>query len=349
MPAPLVLALLLARVPGPPAAAVWRPQASGVAADLRGLAAVSAKIAWATGARGTVLRTVDGETWKPCPVPGAEALDFRDVHALDARRAWILAAGVGGAGRIYRTADGGATWNLSYTNPEAEGFLDALAFWDETRGLALGDPVRGRFQVLRTEDGGTTWTPVPDAGLPSALENEGAFAASGTCLTTASKEEAWFVTGGGKTSRVFRTTDGGRTWSVHDTPVPAGAASKGLFTVVVLAPTVVVLGGDYRQPSLGTLNGAFSDSRGLQWRAAPAEPKGLLSGSCRVPGIHGKGTLTFLAVGLAGTGLSRDSGRTWHALDTTPLHAVSSAGPGATWAVGPQGRILKLEPSALKR
>ena len=61
----------------------WQPQLSGTTVRLRGVSAVSALVAWASGANGTILRTTDGgRTWTPRPVPGAETLDFRDIDAL---------------------------------------------------------------------------------------------------------------------------------------------------------------------------------------------------------------------------------------------------------------------------
>src|SRR5207237_6799067 len=109
---------------------------SGTTASLRGIAAVTDKIGWASGTAGTFLLTTDGgATWTAAQVPGAEALDFRDVHALDARTAWLLSAGPGEKSRIYRTTDGGKSWALHFTNPDAEGVLDAPASSGAKRGL----------------------------------------------------------------------------------------------------------------------------------------------------------------------------------------------------------------------
>lgn len=323
---------LLAQVP-----AIWQTQSSGCSVELRGLSAPSPKVAWASGAKGTVLRTVDGNTWTALPVPGAEGLDFRDVEALDAQRAWVLAAGTGSAGRIYRTQDGGRTWLLQFTNPEPTGFLDALSFWDERHGIALGDAVRGRFQILLTADGGSTWAPAPDSGMPLALESEGAFAASGTCLSVHGTQEAWFVTGGAKVSRVFHSKDRGRTWTVSDTPVPVGGPSEGLFSVAFLSPQVgLAVGGDYQQKHNVGPHGALSRDGGRTWIATEPLP-GFLSGLSTVPSARH----TLVAVGLAGTAISPDEGRTWTAFDTTPLNAVAFADSATGWAVGPKGLILK--------
>src|SRR4051794_17632035 len=140
------------------AAQSWTPQTSGTTASLRGIAAVNDRVAWASGTNGTYLITTDGGSrWKAAQVPGAEKLDFRDVHAVDARTAWLMSAGTGDASRIYRTADGGANWTLQLTNPDAAGFFDAVAFWDAKRGLIVGDSVDGRIPVFSTQDGGEHW------------------------------------------------------------------------------------------------------------------------------------------------------------------------------------------------
>ncbi len=117
------------------------------------------KVAWASGAAGTVLVTSNGgEIWNRRMVEGAQALDFRDIEAFDGQTAYILSIGESNLSRIYKTSDGGATWSLKHTNPDPKGFLDALAFWDESHGLVLGDPVEGKFVILTTDDAGKNWT-----------------------------------------------------------------------------------------------------------------------------------------------------------------------------------------------
>jgi len=133
----------------------WIAQSSNTTASLRGVSAVSPAVVWASGAGGTYLRTLDGgATWHAAVVPGAGDPDFRSVHALDRHTAWVMSSGPGAKSRIYKTADDGAHWSLLYTNPDAGGFFDALAFWDARRGIVLGDPVDGQFVILTTEDGG---------------------------------------------------------------------------------------------------------------------------------------------------------------------------------------------------
>src|SRR4029453_14275544 len=163
------------------AAPVWTDQPSGVTARLRGVSAVSDRVAWASGSAGSVLRTGDGgKTWQPMNIPGADKLDFRDIDAVGDQIAYVLSIGSGDSSRIYKTIDGGRTWTLQFTNTDPKAFFDAMAFWDADRGIAFSDSIDGRLVILRTDTGGRVWTRVPTEGLPPALDNEGAFAASGT-------------------------------------------------------------------------------------------------------------------------------------------------------------------------
>ena len=91
------------------------------------------QLAWASGTHGTYLRTTDGgNTWQPAQVPGAEALDFRDVEAFSADLAYLLSAGPGDQSRIYKTTNAGKTWTLQFTNKNPKGFFDCMAFWTPT-------------------------------------------------------------------------------------------------------------------------------------------------------------------------------------------------------------------------
>ena len=331
------MALLWVQVAG----AQWVTQPSGTTARLRGLSAVDDRVAWASGAGGTVLRTVDGgRTWERRGIPDAEGLDFRDIEAFDDRTAFALSIGEGERSRIYKTTDGGASWDLLHTNRDPDGFLDALAFWDPERGLALGDPVGGRFVILRTSDGGASWERHADQGMPEALPGEGAFAASGTCLVVGPDGDAWFGTGGG---RVFRSIDLGRTWTVHPTPIRSGNASSGIFSLAFLdAKHGVAVGGDFQDPASEGRNLALTLDGGLTWRPPNgSEPAGYRS-AVAVSNLP-DGPIV-VAVGPSGTDLSRDGGQTWTPLGIEGFHAVGFTTEGNGWAVGEDGRIARFDP-----
>jgi photosystem II stability/assembly factor-like uncharacterized protein len=340
----LVLAVLLACVA--PACAQWLEQSSGVTARLRGISAVNDRIAWASGAGGTCLRTVDGgKTWQRLSVPGAESLDFRDIEAFDADTAYLLSIGEGDQSRIYKTRDGGRNWTLQFTNQNPKAFFDAIAFWDRENGLAISDPVEGRFLVIRTTDGGAHWTPVPPANLPPALPNEAAFAASGTCLSVFGNGHVWIGTGGAAKARVFRSTDKGLTWQVADTPIMAGIASAGIFSIAFRdALHGVAVGGDYRKESEAGDNLALTEDGGKTWQLVRSGGlAGFRSGAAFANGATGK---QLLAVGPSGSEVSRDGGKSWQRFDEQGYDAVSMARRGqASWASGANGRIARYSAS----
>jgi photosystem II stability/assembly factor-like uncharacterized protein len=244
----------------------WNVQISNTTSSLRGLRVVSPAVVWASGTKGTFLTTTDGGIhWRSAVVPGAEALDFRDVEAFDADHAYLLASGEGANSRVYETVDAGGHWNLLWTNPDPKGFLDALAFWDKSHAILLGDPVDGHFVMLTTADAGKTWQ---GQRTPAALEGEGAFAASGTSILTRGTKDAWFATGGPAGARVFRTHNGGRTWSVAETPL-GGTKSAGIFSLAFTnSKHGVAVGGDYQKPdatertSAVTRDGGTAGKRG---------------------------------------------------------------------------------------
>ena len=104
-------------------------QVSNTSALLIAVSAVTDSVAWVSGSGGTWLRTVDGgSTWQTGKVPGADSLQFRDVHALDANHAWLLSIGNGPSSRIYYTADGGTNWTLQFTNQDSDAFYDCFDF-----------------------------------------------------------------------------------------------------------------------------------------------------------------------------------------------------------------------------
>ena len=285
-------------------------QPSNTTENLRGISAVSLQIAWASGTHGTYLRTTDaGRTWSPAQVPDAANLDFRGVVAFSADEAFLMSSGPGDQSRIYHTIDAGQHWNLQFTSTNPKAFFDSIAFWDPTHGIVLGDPIPDdsgqlKFQLLITADG-QSWTPIPPSQLPPALEGEGAFAASNTCLailhvgtdreghdfsraekasekTGASAPEAndpniWFATGG-KAARVFHSADRGHTWQVFNTSITHGPDSAGIFSIAFRDPNHgVIAGGDYKHPDQDGPNLAFTSDGGKTWTVSKIFPQSYYS------------------------------------------------------------------------
>jgi photosystem II stability/assembly factor-like uncharacterized protein len=315
--------------------AQWQRQTIDTQADFRGLCVVSPNVAWVSGTKGTVARTTDGgKTWSVGTVHGAEKLDFRDVEAFGETTAYLLSAGAGDASRIYQTVDGGKSWALQFQNTDPAAFLDALAFWDEQNGIALGDPIQGQFHLLVTADGGGHWKPVAAKILPPALPGEGAFAASGTCLVTHGERNVWFATGGATTARIFHSQDRGQNWTVSDTPIRAGVESAGIFSIAFRDPQHgMIVGGDYRKPQESGATAAITSDGGKTWN--------LLDQRLPYCSAVAWANDRWIAAGTSGSHVSRDNGATWNLLDRENYNSVGFTATGDGWAVGPKGRIAK--------
>ena len=315
-------------------AQVWVPQTSGTIASLRGVSVVNANIVWASGSGGTWLRTIDGgASWQAARVPGAEDLDFRGVRAVDSHTVYLMSSGPGDKSRVYKTADAGGHWKLLFTNPDAKGFFDAIAFRDARHGMVAGDPVDGQMVVFTTSDGGLHWIRQP---APPALPDEGAFAASNSCLVIRGKQ-AWFGTGGRGAGRVFRSTDSGRTWTVAATPIRNDGASAGIFSLTFSdGQHGIAVGGDYAKDGEARQNLAITSDGGRTWVGAGG-PKGFRSAAAYLADRK-----MWVVTGTSGSDVSTDHGKTWKFFDNGAYNALSAISSRAAWAVGPKGRIAVL-------
>jgi photosystem II stability/assembly factor-like uncharacterized protein len=322
------------------AAAQWTYVNSGTTAELRGLSVVTDRVVWASGARGTVLRSTDGgRAWVADSLAQSPALDLRAIHALNDGTAFAASAGEAekGLARILATGDGGRHWNLVYSTDQKGVFLDAIAFWDEKNGIALSDPVDSAFVILVTSDGGRSWTRIPPRTLPRVLPGEAAFAASGSSLVLQGSRDAWIGTGGGGRARVMRSSDRGRTWSVADVPVHADGPAAGIFSLAFRDATHgIAVGGDYTKPRLQAASVALTSDGGRTWTVAAEPPAAYLSG------VAFASARDVVAVGLAGTFVSRDGGQRWTHTDTIPMNSVRFRGRLGV-AVGPRGRVARTD------
>jgi photosystem II stability/assembly factor-like uncharacterized protein len=314
----------------------WQLTPTGSTARLRGLSAVSASVAWASGSQGTVLRTVNGgATWQNVSPPGTAGLQFRDIEAFDADQAVILAIGPGDASRIYVTSDAGQHWTLVFVNDDPNAFYDCMAFFDRYRGLALSDPVEGRFRIIATSNGGLSWR-VVDADMPPALVGEFAFAASGQCLVTAGGRDAFFGTGGGAEARVFHSGDRGESWRVSATPVRSNELA-GIFALAFRDPQHgLAAGGDLLTPAASPDALALTTDGGTSWELVADAPDEYRSGAHWVNGQ------VAIIVGPTGSDASADAGLSWDRFDSGSFDTVDCAGGWVCWASGEQGRVAYL-------
>jgi photosystem II stability/assembly factor-like uncharacterized protein len=368
-----VLAATLSIIFASAAQAQWEIQTAPTTADLRGIESVGKGIAWASGTEGAVLRTTnDGKDWQRCVTPtGAEHLDFRGIQAFDPTTAIVMSSGKGALSRIYKTTDGCQTWSLLFTNPDPDGFWDALQFSDRAEGTILGDPVKGTVAVWYSHDGGTKWAHNRLEGGLEVSSGTQAFAASNSGLMIDDLLfVSAFVTGGSQPSLFWRpveltvkpyTWKSSLYWTKADIPLAKGPTA-GAFSIAhtqdfellgqgrpSLFTRMVIVGGDFQKPDQSAGTAVFTINGGQGWYPAQTPPHGYRSSVA-----YDSKTKTWITVGPNGTDISTDDGRHWRALrPSAALHESADADQhwnalSLPFAVGPHGRIGRLRREALK-
>ena len=340
---------------------VLTPQKSGTKQLLIAVSPVNSQIVWAAGAGGTYVVTTDGgSTWKSGIVPGAEALQFRDVHGVNDKVAYLMSIGNDtGDFRIYKTEDAGAHWTIQFKNKTVNAFYDCFEFWTPERGITHSDSVKGIFPDIRTADG-KTWQSIA-RNMPPALSGEASFSSSGTCITTEGWQNAWIATGGSSIARILATRDGGDTWNAYDTPLRSNTNAGG-FSVAFRDPWHGIVGGG-NLTSNSDAQAATSDNGGQTWTLTTKPPTpGAIFGLAYVRGLeqHANGsrqdqfgheydrTVVVTAetqpnFDSGAAAWTPDEGQTWFKLpQVSGYWAVAFANPKAGWFVGNNGQILKI-------
>lgn len=320
------------------------PQTSGTTQGLIAVSPVNPRVVWASGRNGTFVVTTDGgQHWRSGVVPGAEALQFRDVEGVSENVAYLMSIGANPTDfRIYKTVNGGSTWTMQFQNQSPSAFYDCMAFWTPKRGIAHSDSVNGVFPDVRTTDG-AAWEDI-SSNLPPALPGESSFASSGTCVATQGGQNAWIATGGASSARVLATRDGGDTWNAYTTPL-VSSPSAGAFTVAFRDPWHgIVGGGDLDPGDPNNARTATSSDGGRTWTLTNPPPvTGAIFGLSYVGGADDGGRPVVITANDGGAAWTPDEGTTWFALPgVTGFWAVAFATPNAGWLVGTGGRILKI-------
>ena len=258
----------------------------------------------------TIVRTTDGGgSWaRIANEPAQTGAEYGAVNGMAVwgnSNAWFTPGS--STNRIYRTTDGGLTWNAS-TLPWSE-FTAAIAFLSAQVGVA--GPGSGA-RIARTTDGGATWEP-PTAVVGGSLYGMAAagpdlYAATGTSVIKSSDGGlSWVQSYGGSVGQIEHVsffTSGGYAsgWIVSRSG--GIAAFYGLVTAIEepddQVPAVAVLHQNYPNPFNPQTTIGFSLSQAARVTLSVFNPAGicvaLLLDERRAPGNH---TVSFDGSGLA--------------------------------------------------
>ena len=242
---------------------------------------------------------------------------------------------IGNPALLYKTGDNGKM-DLVYME-EGEGvFYDAMKFWNDKEGIAIGDTMNGCLSIIITRDGGNTWTKTPCDLLPESQGLEGAFAASNTNIEIIGPH-TWVATTGG---RIFYSLDKGESWLSKKTPIIQDKETQGIYSIDFYDKKIGYgIGGDFTEPEANKGNKILSTDGGAVWLSvADGEAPGYKSCVQYFPDSGGQ---DLVAVGFTGIDYSNDGGTSWKQLSDEGFYTIRFLNESVAYAAG-KNRIAKL-------
>jgi photosystem II stability/assembly factor-like uncharacterized protein len=236
---------------------------------------------------------------------------------------------------LYKTGHKGEM-ELVYTEKDSLVFYDAMNFWNDQEGLAIGDCMNGCLSVIITRDGGQSWTKLGCNSFPACANGEGAFAASNSNIEIIGNH-CWV---GSSAGRVYYSSDRGKTWEFFQTPVAKDAPTEGIYSIDFFDENVgIVVGGDYTSPDKNSGNVALTRDGGRSWDlVADGQEPDYKSCVQYVPGSDGSG---IVALGFTGISYSADGGIVWKELSPESFYTIRFLNDSIAYAAG-RHRIAKL-------
>lgn len=267
----------------------------------------------------------------------ADSLEFRSISATSSH---VFLLSVGSPAILYRVDKESNNGKVVYEEKHKKAFYDSMQFWNDTEGIAMGDPTEDCLSIITTRDGGASWQKISCELLPKVAAGEAAFAASNTNIVIKGNK-TWIVSGGLQ-SRVFYSPDKGKSWKVFNTPIISGKGMTGIFTADFYNEKIgFIAGGDYEKQQQNFGNKAMTRNGGKTWKLV-GENQGFGYASCVQFVPNGKGK-QIVSVGASGLQYSSDFGSTWKQLlkDAT-LYTIRFQNDSTAFAAG-KNKIIRIQ------
>lgn len=307
--------------------------------SIRAIKAVNDSTLWFAGSNGRYGKIIHNKITLDSIKHGAKNLNFRSI-AFNGKHIFILS--IENPAILYKIdpfKDPTDSPVIVYQENHQNVFYDAMTFFDEQNGIAMGDPTDGCLSVILTNDGGHTWKKLNCENLPKIVEGEAAFAASNSNIAV-SKQKAWMVTGG-KKSRVFYSHDLGHHWKVAETPVIQGGKMTGIYTVDFYNKNKgIIMGGNWEEKSNTRATKATTEDGGETWQLiANDQMPAYISCVKYVPGSKGK---EIIAVSTEGIYFSENGGMSWRKISSKGYFSIAFVNKHTAWLSG-SNKIAKIQ------
>ncbi|OGU74865.1 MAG: hypothetical protein A2V93_04240 [Ignavibacteria bacterium RBG_16_34_14] len=310
----------------------WQIQNSNFPSDVFviNFSAVNNQVCWAVGQKypanttpytGYIRTTDGGNNWVLNSIPGITNGYLDEIFAIDADTAYVTCyklVGTTGTIGIYKTTDGGVTWNRQDAYNSSQTGPAYIYFFDSQNGVVIGD----YLETYTTTNGGTNWNPVT---MPTPLTDEWTFL--GESRFAVSGNTIWFCTNKG---RIFKSTDIGYTWNIilsesqYTDWLPSIAFQNSQIGIYALKMAGNATDHIVRKTTDG----------GATWNIIPNPVLVNLAPSTiqHIPGTNSTYILTAgRASTMKGTAVTFDAGETWTLLDTIGCFLVNFASYTDGW------------------
>lgn len=299
--------------------------------SIRAIEAIDSQTVWFAGSGGKYGYTKNGgKTWMIDSIfYHDKPVHFRSIAVTDKA---IFLLSIASPALLYKSTDEGKNWNIVYQENDSLAFYDAMKFWDNQYGIAMGDPTDDCLSVILTTDGGENWEKISCDNLPKVAKGEAAFAASNSNIAIF-ENNVWIVSGG-KKANVFHSADKGKTWNVYNTPIVQGSQMTGIFSCDFYdEKNGIIFGGDWENKDKNSENKAITFDGGKTWQLVnDGKNPGYRSCVQYLPNSNGKG---IFAVGIPGVDYSIDGGQNWTHLSDSSYYTIRFNEDGkSAWLAG---------------
>lgn len=242
----------------------------------------------------------------PTYPPDTISMNFIGVDCADSMHCFAIANDAGSMKTIYKSTDAGRNWKIVFYDGNNISKFKSISYPSVSNCLAINDSGR----IYMTTDTGNTWRTI---NTPEAFDS------SCTIFVSIKMYDSLFGAACSWNHLIY-TKDGGRTWSLIETPVLKGKKYSQIFAFDILSPTRIIY---YEWGMSGYQGIVLTTNLGKEWTIIDPSRFNYGFPGDRVLQMCHTDSLTLFIAGGNSTGIG----------DTDSLKIVTSKDGGYNWEI----------------